>query len=199
GSENSDSYLLALEPATGKELWRVVRPSEAHEESLEAYSTPMPYTHNGRTELIITGGDSISGHDPATGKEIWRWGTWNPTRITHWRLVPSPVAGGGVALACAPKGSPVYALKLDSKGTLTDTDLAWTTTKHGRSGPGGPFAGGARAHQRRAYTAVLRGKVLRVGWRSEKLVLPGAIRQNCLVRQTPRQGTIPIHADCSRR
>src|SRR5207247_7186301 len=95
GSENSEYYLLALAPATGKELWRVLRPSEAREESLEAYSTPMPYTHNGRTELIITGGDSISGHDPATGKEIWRWGTWNPTRIGHWRLVPSATAGAG--------------------------------------------------------------------------------------------------------
>ncbi len=125
GRENGDSYLLALDAATGKEAWKAPRPSEAHEESLEAYSTPMPYNHNGRTELIITGGDCISGHDPATGKEIWRWGTWNPTRIGHWRLVPSATAGAGLALVCGPKGAPVYAVKLGGKGNLANTGLAW--------------------------------------------------------------------------
>jgi outer membrane protein assembly factor BamB len=121
----SESYLLALNPETGKELWRALRPSEARQESLEAYSTPMPYTHQGRTELLITGGDCISGHDPKTGKELWRWGTWNPTRITHWRLVPSAAAGEGVALVCGPKNSPVYAVKLGGHGTLANSGLAW--------------------------------------------------------------------------
>ncbi len=120
-----ESYLLAMDPKTGKELWRVVRPSEAQQESLEAFSTPTPYTHNGREELLIVGGDCISGHDPDTGKEYWRWGTWNPTRIGHWRLVPSPTAGAGVVLACGPKDSPVYAVKLGGKGTLTHKDLSW--------------------------------------------------------------------------
>ncbi len=121
----NDSYLLALDPKTGKELWRHVRPSEAREESREAFTTPVPFTDHGLTELLVAGGDCLSGHDPATGAELWRWGTWNPTRITHWRLVPSPVGGGGVALACAPKGSPIYAVKLGGKGALDDSALAW--------------------------------------------------------------------------
>jgi len=121
----NDSYLLALDPKTGKEIWKHIRPSDAHEESREAYSTPIPFQHNGRDELLITGGDCITGHDAKTGEELWRWGTWNPTRITHWRLVPSPVTGGGVVLASAPKGSPIYAVKAGSKGTIDDKDLAW--------------------------------------------------------------------------
>ncbi len=121
----NDSYLLALDPQTGKELWRHVRPSDASQESREAYSTPLPLHHGGRDELVIVGGDCISGHDPATGKEFWRWGTWNPTRIGHWRLVPSAVAGAGVVLACAPKSAPIYAVKLGGQGTLDDSGLAW--------------------------------------------------------------------------
>jgi outer membrane protein assembly factor BamB len=127
GRENGESYLLALDPATGKQLWKVARPSEAREESLEAYSTPMPYTHNGRTELLITGGDCVTSHDPATGQEIWRWGTWNPTRIGHWRLVPSAAAGAGIVLVCGPKNAPVYAVKLGGKGNLSNSALAWQT------------------------------------------------------------------------
>jgi len=120
-----ESFLLAFDPFTGKELWKVIRPSEAAAESLEAFSTPVPHTHNGRTELLITGGDCVSGADPKTGKEYWRWGTWNPTRIGHWRLVPSPAAGAGIVLACGPKDSPIYAVKLGGKGTLSNAGLAW--------------------------------------------------------------------------
>jgi outer membrane protein assembly factor BamB len=121
----NESYLLALDPKTGKELWKVLRPAEASAESLEAFTTPTPYQHGGREELLIVGGDCISGHDPDTGKEFWRWGTWNPTRIGHWRLVPSPAAGAGIVLACGPKDSPIYAVKLGGNGTLSNAGLAW--------------------------------------------------------------------------
>ena len=40
----NESYLLAIDPATGKDLWRVVRPAEAVDESLEAFTTPVPAT-----------------------------------------------------------------------------------------------------------------------------------------------------------
>jgi outer membrane protein assembly factor BamB len=123
-----DSYLLAVEPQTGKNLWKHVRPSDAKMESHEAYSTPIPFEHNGRTELLVVGGDCITGHSPKNGEELWRWGTWNPSRITHWRLVPSAVAGDGMVLACAPKGSPVYAFKAGAKGTLDDSGVAWKSS-----------------------------------------------------------------------
>ena len=123
----NESYIAGLNPATGEVKWKTIRPSDARMESLEAFSTPMPYTHDGRTEILIVGGDDITGHDPKNGKEIWRWGTWNPTRITHWRLVPSPIAGGGIALACAPKKDPIYAVKLGGNGTLSDGALAWVS------------------------------------------------------------------------
>ena len=121
------SYLLALDPKTGKEIFKVVRPSNAKEESREAFTTPTPFTNNGREELLVIGGDALSGHDPDTGKELWRWGTWNPERIGHWRLVPSPVAGGGVILACAPKKEPIYAIKAGGNGILADEAIAWTS------------------------------------------------------------------------
>jgi outer membrane protein assembly factor BamB len=129
GRAGAESFLLCLEPATGKTLWRQVRPTEAKAESREAFSTPIPHQHNGRWELLILGGDMVSGHDPATGKEFWRWGTWNPQRIGHWRLVPSPVAGAGVVLACAPKREPVFAIKLGGSGTLNDSAIAWQSTE----------------------------------------------------------------------
>jgi outer membrane protein assembly factor BamB len=122
-----DSYLLALDPQTGKELWRHVRPAEAVAESLEAFTTPTPNENDGRKELIIAGGDALTGHDPQTGTELWRWETWNPKKIGHWRLVPSPVAGDGIVLLCAPKGDPVYAIKAGGKGQLGESHIAWAS------------------------------------------------------------------------
>ena len=122
-----DSFLLGLDPKTGKELFKVVRPSEAKQESLEAFSTPIPYTYAGREEILISGGDMLSGHDPKSGKELWRWGTWNPTRIGHWRLVPSPVAADGVVLGCGPKNAPVFAIKLGGNGDLGDKGILWNS------------------------------------------------------------------------
>lgn len=126
--KGNQSYLLALDPASGDQLWRHVRPSKAQSESLEAFSTPVVHEFKGRKSLLVAGGDCLTAHDLESGRELWRWGTWNPDRIGHWRLVPSPVAGGGVVLACAPKGEPIYAVKEGGAGELGDDALAWVST-----------------------------------------------------------------------
>ncbi len=126
GKRGAESFLLAIDPATGKNVWRIIRPSNARAESLEAFTSMIPYEGAGRSELLVAGGDALTGHDPQTGKELWRWGTWNPSRIGHWRLVPSAVAGGGVVLACAPKGDPVYAVKTGATGDVSrNGGLVW--------------------------------------------------------------------------
>lgn len=129
GGQTNESYLLALDPETGDELWRHVRPSKAFAESLEAFTTPIPFAHNGREEILIAGGDALTGHNPATGEELWRWGTWNPTRIGHWRLVPSPVASEDVILVCAPKRDPIYAIRAGETGELGDDAVLWVSRR----------------------------------------------------------------------
>ncbi|MEM7305896.1 MAG: PQQ-binding-like beta-propeller repeat protein [Planctomycetota bacterium] len=127
GKEGAESFLLAMDPKTGETLYRHVRPSDAVKESLESYATPIPHVGaEGRKELLVVGGDVITGHDPATGDELWRWGTWNPGhREAWWRIVPSAVVGDGVALVCAPKRAPVYAVPLGGDGTLDQEAFQW--------------------------------------------------------------------------
>ncbi len=126
GKQGSQSFLLAMDPATGKDLWKVERPSPAKFESREAFTTPIPFVHNGRKELLVVGGNVLTGHDPATGKELWRWNTYTPDpNHASLRLVPSPVAGGGVILACGPKREPVFAIKVGLNGETSADGLAW--------------------------------------------------------------------------
>ena len=125
--QTNESYVLAVNPNTGETLWRQIRPSKARQESREAYSTPIPFSFKGNKQLLIAGGDALTGHDLETGKELWRWGTWNPRRITHWRLVPSPVTSEDIILACAPKSDPIYAIRPNGTGVLDESAVVWTS------------------------------------------------------------------------
>ena len=133
--QSIDSFVLAINPVDGKTIYKHVRPSPAKVESLESYTSMIPYVgENGRQEMLLVGGDVITGHDPVSGKELWRWGTWNQGhRERFWRLVPTVVVGDGVALVCAPKRAPVYAIKLGGSGELTKDSLAWQS--EGRPNP----------------------------------------------------------------
>jgi len=125
GEAQAASYLLAKDPATGKDIWRVVRKDfDAKVESKEAYSTPMPYQAAEPAQVVLVGGDCVSGHDFDTGKEIWRAGGWNPQKIESFRMVPSVVVADDLVVACAPKGGPVMAMKPGS-GDVTATNFAW--------------------------------------------------------------------------
>jgi len=123
----ASSYLLAIDPQTGKDLWKQIRPTEAAGESKEAYTTPIPVDTAAGAQIVLVGGDCVTGHDPDTGKELWRYGTWNPTKINHWRMVTSAVGGEGLVFACAPKGGPVMAIKEGAAGTVPFDGAAWET------------------------------------------------------------------------
>lgn len=125
GGKQAESYLLAMDAATGKDLWRQVRPNDAVGESKESYGTPIPYNDNGHTEILLIGGDCVTAHDPETGKELWRCGGWNPEKINHWRMVCSPVGVDGLVIACPPKGGAVFAINDGGTGDVTSTNIAW--------------------------------------------------------------------------
>ena len=57
------SYLLAVNAATGKTIWKVERPTDAISESPDSYSTPMLVEVRGKKNLVIAGGDYVTGHD----------------------------------------------------------------------------------------------------------------------------------------
>jgi outer membrane protein assembly factor BamB len=123
--ENRVSFLLAVDPETGKDLFKCIRPNQAAEESQESYSTPIPIEWNGRSQILLIGGDCVSGHDPQTGAEFWQWGQWNPKKIGHWRVVPSPAFYEGLVYVCAPKKGPVFAVKAGENGRLEDEGMVW--------------------------------------------------------------------------
>lgn len=122
------SYLLALDKKTGKKLWYVERETDAIHESPDAYTTPALSETKDGIQLVITGGDYVTGHDPDTGKEIWRAAGLNPQKARNYRIVPSPVAYDGMIYAPTRK-KPLLALRVGGKGDVTESHLVWKYEK----------------------------------------------------------------------
>src|SRR5205823_5094698 len=125
GNNTTDpSYLLALDGLTGKEVWRKIRPTDAIRESPDAYTTPALLHIGGKDEIVISGGDYVTGHDPKTGTEIWRAGGLNPARQPNYRIVASPVVADGMIYAPS-RRRPLLALRAGGTGDVSRTHLAW--------------------------------------------------------------------------
>ena len=121
-----ESYLLALDPPTGKTLWKHVRPTDARGESKESYATPVPHIGaDGKAQLLLLGGDCLTGHDPATGRELWRGYGINRKKGEAMRVVASPVSAGGVAFACGPKKEQAVAFRTQLHDDISENGLAW--------------------------------------------------------------------------
>jgi putative heme-binding domain-containing protein len=89
------SYVLAVDPATGKDVWKAPRDLPCRAEATDSYSTPIVLETEGRCELIVGGRDHVNAYDPATGKELW---IASGMGIDHdWgRTIASPAVGGGM-------------------------------------------------------------------------------------------------------
>jgi hypothetical protein len=118
------SYILKIDTLTGKTIWKVERPNPAVRESPDAYITPAWIDANGRAELIITGGDVVSGHDPATGKEYWRADVLNPTRNGAYRIVASPTIVNDLIIAPT-RVTPMVAMRPGGSGDVANTHVVW--------------------------------------------------------------------------
>lgn len=119
------SYVLRIDAATGRTLWRVERPTDAIRESPDSYTTPALLEYDDQTEIVITGGDVVTGHDPETGKELWRAGGLNPTNNPNYRIVASPVVKDGLIYAPT-RVRPLLAIRAGGRGDVTESHRAWS-------------------------------------------------------------------------
>jgi outer membrane protein assembly factor BamB len=119
------SYLLRIDGATGKTAWRVERPTDAVRESPDSYTTPALVERGAQREIVVTGGDYVTGHDPATGRELWRAGGLNPGRDPFYRIVASPVVAGDIVLAPT-RVKPLLAIRAGGRGDVSASHRLWS-------------------------------------------------------------------------
>ena len=124
-STSLDAFILAVDARTGRNIWKQPRKTDALNESLDSYSSPIPFNHSGRAEILIIGSDYITSNNPATGKELWRY-EYAKEKSTRGRNISSVVTGEGLIFGVPPRGSlGLLALKSGLEGNLSDDDIGW--------------------------------------------------------------------------
>jgi outer membrane protein assembly factor BamB len=126
GMETDDpSYVLRISKANGRTIWRVERPTNARFESPDAYTTPALLRYGTNVEIVITGGDVVTGHDTNNGRELWRANGLNPDNDGSQRIVASPVIHGEMIFAPS-RERPLLALKPGGRGDVSRSHVLWS-------------------------------------------------------------------------
>jgi outer membrane protein assembly factor BamB len=118
------SYLLRIDKMTGRTVWRVERPTNARSESPDAYTTPALLQVGGRTEIVVSGGNAVTGHDADTGQELWRADVLNPSNDGAYRIVASPTVVADMIIAPS-RNNPLVALRPGGRGDVSRSHVAW--------------------------------------------------------------------------
>ncbi|MBC8125563.1 MAG: PQQ-binding-like beta-propeller repeat protein, partial [Gloeobacteraceae cyanobacterium ES-bin-144] len=122
---DGESYLVSLDRKTGKEVWKTTRKYETGKESGDSYTTPHVVKIGGIEQIVTWGGDHLTGHDAKSGKLVWECGGFNPEKTGMQRVIASAVVDGDLAVVPFNRGDAMSAIRLDGRGDVTKSHLAW--------------------------------------------------------------------------
>ncbi len=111
-----ESFIVALDKRTGKELWRTPR------EEKTSWSTPLVVEVGGRAQVITSATGRVRSYDLATGELLW-----HATGMTA-NVIPTPVHSDGlVFLTSGFRGNALLAVRLaEARGDITNSPaIVW--------------------------------------------------------------------------
>ena len=113
-------YVICLDGADGKQVWKVDRPSDGRDECLHSYASCFLWTNGKDAYLVAHGNDYTTAHDLKDGKEIWRLGGLNPKGNYNrtLRFVASPLCTPELIVVPTAKNGSVVALKPTATGKV---------------------------------------------------------------------------------
>jgi outer membrane protein assembly factor BamB len=127
------SLCAAFDKRTGSTRWQRERPNSM------GWSNPVILKIGGRDVLILNGSNEVTAYDPETGEELWK----QPG--TSIESIPMIAAGGGLLFSASGRNGPIFALRPNARGNVTDASLVW------RLEHGGPHVPSPTYHDGRLY------------------------------------------------
>jgi len=138
------SFIVALNKKTGAEVWRKNR------EERSSWSTPLVVEVEGRLQAIVSATTRTRSYDTLTGEVIWEAGGMTAN------VIPTPVIGhGNVYLASGFQGRSIQAIKLTSRGDVTDTKNVVWSVRHSAPYVPSPVLSGDRLYLSKSNDAFL--------------------------------------------
>ena len=119
------SFIEAVDKNSGETRWKQLR------DEATSWATPLVVVHEGRPQVVASGGSFIISYDLATGEELWK------TRGMTPHPIPTPVFGNGLIIAASGTTERrIRAIRIGHEGDLTGSDaIAW---RHDRAAPYSP-------------------------------------------------------------
>lgn len=115
-----DDFIVALNTATGNELWRQPRTEDT------SWATPLIVKNGEQTQVVTAASKKIRSYDLATGKLLWECAGLTAN------VIPTPVAGDGMVYPISGfRGNALFAIRLSASGDITGSDsIAWSYKKN---------------------------------------------------------------------
>ncbi|MGD9648225.1 MAG: PQQ-binding-like beta-propeller repeat protein, partial [Pirellulales bacterium] len=112
---DDDSFVVALDAATGDEVWREARDEKSN------WATPYVWENERRTELVTAGTNKIRSYD-LDGQLLWELGGMSTIAI------PTPFSAFGLLYVSSgyvmDKKKPIYAIRPGASGDISLTEEA---------------------------------------------------------------------------
>lgn len=146
GDQDAKAFVVALDRATGKEVWRADRPNKTR-----SYCTPILVPdpkREGVTQLVMSGSKCVTGYDADTGKLLWIHD--GPTQQYVASLVPHQ---GILFLTTGFPEFHLMGIRPDGEGNITKTKhVAWHIPhKENQGGKGASYVPSPLAHDGHFY------------------------------------------------
>ena len=119
--QNGGAFVTALDRRTGETRWRTDRSASV------GWGTPIAISVGDHDELIVSSQRQVQSYDPVTGAELWSCGG------NLFEVIPTPAVGHGLVFCSSGRAGPTLAIRPGGQGDVTDTHVAWKTTR------GSPF------------------------------------------------------------
>lgn len=117
--------VVALDAATGNDIWEVERPGYSKGESPDTYSSAFMWEGEGGPLLVTHGNDYCTAHRLDDGKEVWRVAGLNPNESGQWRFVASPLVTPNLIVVPSCKNGPLVGLNpVGAQGTINPENKA---------------------------------------------------------------------------
>ncbi|MFL3656692.1 MAG: PQQ-binding-like beta-propeller repeat protein [Opitutales bacterium] len=113
------SYLLSIDKATGKNLWKTDR------ESRVSWTTPIIANIQGREQVVVSSNGSVDGYDLSNGKMLWTY------EGISGNTIPSPSVVGNRIFVGGQGKSAALCIDFPDANQLGEYKILWQTANAG--------------------------------------------------------------------
>ena len=170
--DEGPSYLVALDKATGKEIWRQERTPR------NSWSSPAMHTIDGVEQVVVSSAGSVDGYECSTGKLLW-----NFTDVGgNTGCTPVSVGNGKFLIAASAGrdgGNAELAKKSNALMQVTKSGDAWKAAVLWKAEEATPSWASPIVHQGCAYWVNTKGLLYCFDVETGKLNYKDRLKQSC--------------------